>query len=184
MKRRSAMTCILGMSLAVLVFAAGCNKNSNNSNGSSSSSSSTSSSSSSGKSSSGSATSMSPTEVFNAYYDAAIKKDFATAKQYLSKGTLDMMEVGAKAQGKSLDEALKDSPAVSQSDKPQLGAEQINGDTATVDMSGQGQSVKMPFVKENGGWKIAMDKLMADQLGKAGNDHPTEGNSNDENSNH
>src|ERR1051326_2872003 len=72
------------LSIAVLVFATACSKNSNNSNGSSSSSG-TSSSSTTSKTSTGSTTGMSPTEVFKAYYDAAIKRDFATAKQYLSK---------------------------------------------------------------------------------------------------
>jgi hypothetical protein len=183
MRGKLSGTCILVLSLAVLVFATACSKNSNTSNGSSSSN--TSSTSSSGKTSSGSTTSMSPTEVFKAYYDAALKRDFATAKQYLSKSTMDLMEAGAKAQGKTVDEAMKESPTVAQSDIPQMGNEQINGDTATVEVTAQGQTMKMPFVKENGGWKIAMDKFMSDAMGKMGNSHPpSEGNGENENSNH
>lgn len=179
MKRKLATTCALGLSLAVLVFATACSKNSNNSNGSSSSSSASSASGSS-KTSSSAATGMSPTEVFKAYFDAATKKDFGTAKQYLSKNTLDLMEAGAKQQGKTLDEAIKDSPGPSQGDMPQLSNEQINGETATVDMTAQGQTAKMPFVKENGGWKIAMDKFMADAMGKMGNAPQPQGNGADE----
>jgi hypothetical protein len=127
---------------------------------------------------------MSPTEVFNAYYDSAVKKDFVTAKQYLSQNTLSLMEAEAKKQGKTLDEALKDSPGPSQAEMPQLSNEQITGDTATVDMSAKGQTAKMPFVKENGGWKIALDKLMADAMGKMGSNPPSEGHEEGDNSNH
>ena len=184
MKRKLATTGLLGLSLAVLVFATACSKNSNNSNGSSSSSSSTSSTSSSSKTSSGSTTGMSPIEVLKAYNDAAVKRDFAAIKQYVSQGTLSQMEAEAKKQGKTLDEAMKDSPSPSQADMPQLSNEQITGDTATVDMSAQGHTVKMPFVKENGGWKVAMDKFLADAMGKMESSPSTEGNSEGDHSNH
>lgn len=99
---------------------------------------------------------MTPTEVFKAYYDAAAKKDYASMKKYLSKGSIDLMEMGAKQSGKSFEEAMKDSPV---EPMPQLGNEKINGDTATVDITADGHKAAMPFIKENGEWKIAMDKL-------------------------
>ena len=109
---------------------------------------------------------MTPTEVFKAYYDAAVKKDFAGAKKHLSKGSIDLMELGAKQSGKTFEEAMKDSPA--QGPMPQLGNEKITGDTATVDITAEGQKMAMPFVKENGEWKIAMDKLAISALGGEG----------------
>jgi hypothetical protein len=181
MKRKLATMGVLGLSLAVLVFATACSKNSNNSNANGSSSSSTSSSS---KTSSSSTTGMSPTEVFKAYYDAVVKRDFATVKQYVSQNTLSLMEAEAKQHGKTLDEAMKDSPGPSQDAMPQLSNEQITGDTATVDMSAKGQTAKMPFVKENGGWKLALDKFMADAMGKMGSNPPSEGHEEGDNSNH
>jgi Domain of unknown function (DUF4878) len=105
-----------------------------------------------------------PTEVFKAYYDAAVKKDFATAKTYLSKGSIDLMEMGAKQQGKTFEQAMKDSPAA-EGPMPQLGNEKITGDTATVDLTAEGQKASMPFVKENGEWKIALDKFAISALG-------------------
>ncbi len=124
---------------------------------------------------------MSPTQVFKAYYDAAVKRDFGTAKRYLSQGTLQMMEEGAKKQGKTIDEALKESPGVNASDMPQMSNEQISGDTATVDLTAQGQKISMPFVKEGGEWKLAMDKLLQNMMGGShpGGDEGEEGHGND-----
>lgn len=106
----------------------------------------------------------SPTEVFKAYYDAAVKKDFATAKKHLSKGSVALMEAGAKQQGKTFEQAMKDSPAAD-GPMPQLSNEKITGETATVDISADGQKMAMPFVKQDGEWKIAMDKLAMTMVG-------------------
>ncbi len=100
----------------------------------------------------------SPTEVFKAYYDAGVKKDFPTLKKHLSKGSIDFLETGAKKMGKTFEQLMNESP-VEQGPMPQLSNEKITGDTATVDISAKGEKVSMPFVKENGEWKIAMDKL-------------------------
>jgi hypothetical protein len=104
-----------------------------------------------------------PTEVFKAYYDAAAKKDYAGVKKYLSKGSIDLMELGAKKSGKTFEEAMKDSPATGP--MPQLGNEKITGDTATIDITAEGQKATMPFVKENGEWKIALDKFAISAMG-------------------
>jgi flagellar hook-associated protein FlgK len=105
--------------------------------------------------------SLSPTDTLKAYYDAASKKDVAGLKKYLSKGTMNMMEVGAKNMGKSVDDALKESAAnEKQTATPKFANEKITGDTATVDITAEGQTIAMPLVKEGGEWKIAMDKLL------------------------
>lgn len=110
--------------------------------------------------------SASPTEVFKAYYDASVKKDFATAKKHLSKGSVALMEAGAKQSGKTFEEAMKDSPA--EGPMPQLSNEKINGDSATVDVTADGQKAEMPFVKEDGEWKIALDKFAMGMRGTQG----------------
>lgn len=156
---------ILVLALTVLIVGAACSKNVNNANSVNSSNTSgsnktSSSTTTNSTSTSTSSASMSPTEVFKAYYDAGVKKDFDAAKKYLSQSTLQMLEERAKKQGMTLDEAMKNSPAASPNDMPQASNEQINGDTATVDLSAQGQKITMPFVKEGGEWKLAIDKFM------------------------
>jgi len=106
----------------------------------------------------------SPTAALKAYYEAAKKKDIATAKKYLSSGTLKMMEDLAKAQGKTLDQMFNENAAKdSQMPAPEFSNEKINGDTATVDIKAPNMpTVTAQMVKENGEWKLAVDKMMAD----------------------
>jgi hypothetical protein len=149
MKRRVHIITALALAL-IVVFTGACNKNSNTAGGSSSSS-------------------LSPTDTVKAYYDAANKKDVAGIKRYLSKGTISMMELGAKNMGKNLDDALKDSAATTpQAATPKFANEKITGDNATVDISSEGQTIAMPLVKEGGEWKIAMDKLIENMRGSMG----------------
>jgi hypothetical protein len=140
MKRNLSVILTLALALSVVAFGAACSKGS---------------------------AGMTPTEVFKAYYDSAVKKDFATAKKYLSKGSIDLMELGAKQQGKTFEQAMKDSPAA-EGPMPQLSNEKISGDTATVDITADGQKAAMPFVKENGEWKIALDKFAISAIGAQG----------------
>jgi hypothetical protein len=105
----------------------------------------------------------SPTAALKGYYEAAKNKDYAAAKKYLSAATINLMEQGSKKMGKSPEEAFKESSTdANTSVMPEFSNEKITGDTATVDMKAQGQSVTMPLVKENGEWKLAMDKLFGD----------------------
>jgi flagellar hook-associated protein FlgK len=113
--------------------------------------------------------SLSPTDTVKAYYDAANKKDIAGIKKYLSQGTIKMMEVGAKNMGKNLDDALKESAATApQTATPKFSNEKITGDSATVDIASEGQTVSMPLIKEGGEWKLAIDKLIQTMQGSMG----------------
>jgi flagellar hook-associated protein FlgK len=105
-----------------------------------------------------------PTGALKAYFEAAKKKDIATAKKYLSSGTLKMMEDLAKAQGKTLDQMFNENAAKeTQMPTPEFSNEKINGDTATVDMKVANQPVvTAQMVKESGDWKLAIDKMMSD----------------------
>ena len=110
----------------------------------------------------------SPTEVFKAQNEAQKKKDAATMKQNLSKGSLEIIEKAAKLQNKNLDEVmLMDfAAAANQPDVFETRNEQITGDTATLEVrKTQGdQWATLPFVKEDGKWKIAIDKFMQDNI--------------------
>jgi len=106
--------------------------------------------------------SMSPTDTLKAYYDAAKKKDIDTVKKYLSRSSLQMMEEFAKAQGKTLDQMFQEGAnRDAQMPTPEFSNEKINGDNATVDIKVPNQPmITMQMVKEDGMWKLAIDKMM------------------------
>jgi spore germination cell wall hydrolase CwlJ-like protein len=109
----------------------------------------------------------SPTATFKAFYEASKKKDAAGMRKALSKSTLDMFDKLAKAQNKTTDDMLK---AVDKDDKsekiPETRNEKITGDTATLEVKNDKTNKwdTLPFVKENGEWKIALDKFLEDML--------------------
>jgi hypothetical protein len=100
----------------------------------------------------------SPTATAKAFYDATKAKDVAGMKNSLSKGSLAMMESFAKMDKKSLDDFLKE-PQSTPPGNFEARNEVITGDTATLELKDEkGKWDKIPFVKENGQWKIALDK--------------------------
>jgi flagellar hook-associated protein FlgK len=161
MKRNAAL--FLSLTL-VVVFSIACSKSANNSkstsrttNAGQTTSGTTTTTTSSGTTASG------PTAALRGYYQAAIDKDVEAAKRYLSSGTMKMLEDEARKQNKSLDEALKEGATRTPiTALPEFENEKISGDTATVDVKTQGITITMPMVKENGEWKMAMDKFIED----------------------
>ena len=111
----------------------------------------------------------SPTATFKAFYEASKKKDVAAMKKSLSKGSLDMFDKLAKAQNKTTDDMLKD---IDKDDKdkaekmPETRNEKITGDSATLEVKNDKTDKwdTLPFVKENGEWKIAFDKFLEDVM--------------------
>jgi hypothetical protein len=172
MKRRMPGITFLTLALS-LAFAAGCSKNENTGNsGNSGNANAAGANRTATAPPSGAVTASagSPMAALKAYYEAANRKDIATAKKYLSAGTMRLMEEGAKRMGKSVDEAMKEGALQSPPVVPELSNEKITGDTATVDIKAEGQTISMPMVKEDGEWKLAMDKLlenMKNQMGGA-----------------
>ena len=110
----------------------------------------------------------SPTDVLKKFVEASKKKDVETIKQTLSSGTLKMIDESAKKQNTTLDEALKKDDGNTLKEMPETRNEQIEGDTATVEVKNPATSDwdKIPFVKEDGKWKIALDKFMQDLMKK------------------
>jgi hypothetical protein len=101
----------------------------------------------------------SPTATAKAFFDAAKARDADGIKNTMSKGSLELMEKFAKMQNKTLDEALKEPSSAPQAATFEAKDEKITGDTATVmvkDQKGSWESI--PLVKEDGKWKIALDK--------------------------
>lgn len=105
----------------------------------------------------------SPTDVFKSQNEARKRKDAATMKQNLSRASLAIIEQTAKEDKMSVDEWLViEEEGVDQIDNFQTRNEKIEGDNATIEISIDGNDwAKMPFVKEDNRWKIAMDKYLA-----------------------
>ena len=117
--------------------------------------------------------SSTPTKTFTAFWDAAKKKDPAVMKKTLSKGTITMMEKQAKEQNKSVDDLLKDMKIAEDDAKatqaPEVRNEKIDGDNATLEVRRtpkEDEWDKLPFVKEDGEWKIAFDKFVEEMMNK------------------
>lgn len=160
---------LLVIALAAVVLSAACSKNANTGNSTTGTNTTNSSTTNKTTSTGGDTASGSPTASLRAYYQAAMNKDIPTAKKYLSAGTMRVMEEGAKQMGKSVDEAFEEG-AKTTTTMPEFTNEKITGDTATVDIKAQGATVTMPLVKEDGIWKLAMDKLIEDMKNAMGGD--------------
>ncbi len=114
----------------------------------------------------------SPTDVLKSYIDASDRKDLAAVKQTFSKGTIKMYEDAAQKRQISVDEVVKDQFELASSaelkSKLESGKETIEGDTATVEVkdNSTGNLERIPFVKEDGAWKVALDKFIEDLMNK------------------
>ena len=112
-----------------------------------------------------------PTATFKAFFEAQQKKDVAGMKKNLSKTSLAIMEKSAKEQNKSVDDLFKeqlDNPA-SKTDKiPETRNEKINGNEATLELHNEETNKwdMMYFAKEDGVWKIALDRTIEEMLKK------------------
>ena len=108
----------------------------------------------------------SPTETLKKFVDASQKKDVAAMKQTLSKGTMELIEKSAQQQKTTVDELLKKDSPTQMTETPEIRNEKIEGDTATVEVKNTvtGNFDTLPFVKEDGQWKLALDKFMQDVM--------------------
>lgn len=109
-----------------------------------------------------------PTEVLKTYIEASKKRDTAAIKKTLSKGSLELAEQSASQQNLTVDEMLKrDNPALMPDEMPEMRNERIDGDTATVEVKDLTEGYDtIPFVKEDGEWKIAFDKYQQTMMEK------------------
>ena len=115
----------------------------------------------------------SPTSTFKAFWESQKNKDVAGMKKTLSKASMAMMEKGAKQQNKTVDQAITEgfnAPGAKYDKIPESRNEKINGNDATLEI--QDETTKkwetMYFVKEDGDWKIALDKTVEELLKKVG----------------
>lgn len=106
-----------------------------------------------------------PLETFKTYTKAIKKKDTTAMKLLLSDGTIKMHEQQAKAQGVTVDDIVKRETLFSENQTTvEYRNEKIDGDKATLEVkTNYGQWETVPFLKEDGVWKIDK-KGYADQM--------------------
>ena len=109
---------------------------------------------------------VSPMDTMKALNEAARNKDNATLKNLVSKGTLALMEENAKQQNTTVDALLAKGSGAPFEKLPEMRNEKITGETATVEVKDKSAEkwTTLPFVKEDGVWKVALDKFMQDAM--------------------
>jgi hypothetical protein len=115
-----------------------------------------------------------PIDTFKAYTAAIKKKDLTTMKLLLSESSRKMHEQEARARGVTLDDVIKTQTLFKEDQTSvKLRNEKIDGDKATLEVQNSyGNWETLPFVKEEGIWKIDKqgfaDQIIqdADQKGK------------------
>ena len=112
-------------------------------------------------------TPQTPLDTLKTYLQAIKKKDVSKMKALLSEGSIKMATDEAKAQNVSVDEVILRETLFSADQKTlKFRNEKIDGDNATIeDETAPEIFDRVPFVKENGIWKIAKDKF-ADEIQK------------------
>jgi hypothetical protein len=115
----------------------------------------------------------SPSATFKTYFEAQQKKDVPGMKRMLSRTSLAMMEASAKEQQLTLDKMIEtqlQNPAAKIDKIPETRNEKITGDNATLELHNEDANRwdMMYFVKEDGVWKIALDRTVEEMLRKSG----------------
>lgn len=112
-------------------------------------------------------TPQTPLDTLKTYLQAIKKKDVSKMKALLSEGSIKMATDEAKAQNVSVDEVILRETLFSADQKTlKFRNEKIDGDNATIEVETAPELFdRVPFVKENGIWKIAKDKF-ADEIQK------------------
>lgn len=110
---------------------------------------------------------VSPTDTLKNYIEASKKKDVAAIRKNLSKGSLELAEKSAKMQNTTVDELFKRDNMAALDEIPEIRNERIEGDAASVEVKDFTSGYDtIPFVKEDGAWKIAFDKYQQAMMEK------------------
>jgi hypothetical protein len=102
---------------------------------------------------------LSPKDVLRALNKASKEKDVAGIQKQLSQGTLAMLNETAETEERTVEDILTDEGGAPFLELPEMREEKIDGDKATVEVHIEGakENEIIPFVKENGEWKAALD---------------------------
>ena len=109
---------------------------------------------------------QSPTEAYKMLYAAVKAKDKAAIKGLMSKGSLGLAEMSAGQQKKSVDQILENGlVAPTLADKiTEIREERIKDNFGAIEVYNEREKrwEDLPFVLEDGGWKLAVGDLFAD----------------------
>jgi hypothetical protein len=113
-----------------------------------------------------------PFETLQTYTQAIKKKDVAKMKALLTKASIKMAEDEAKAQNVAVDEIILRETLFSPDQKTlKFKNEKIEGDNATIEVENPfGGFDRVPFIKEDGIWKIAKEKYAEEMIKQAEED--------------
>lgn len=100
-----------------------------------------------------------PTDAYKAAYAARKNADVAALKKLMSKDILEFMSEIGSSENKSVDDELKEMCKRPQAKTDDVRNEKVNGDKATVEYPDEkGKWRTMDFVKEDGSWKLTINK--------------------------
>lgn len=108
-------------------------------------------------------TAANPTAAYIALFEAVKKKNIQAIRCQMSKQTLELANFMSQTYKKPFEEVLKNGMTESamQASLPEITNEKINGNQATIDVKkANGQWEQIPFVNEDGGWKLAFGEVM------------------------
>jgi hypothetical protein len=108
---------------------------------------------------------QSPTEAYQMLYAAVKAKDSETIKQLMSKGSLGLAGMQASQQKKSLEQVLENglvAPTLAPS-ITEIREERIKDNFGRIEVKNAQENrwEDLPFVLEDGGWKLAVGDLFA-----------------------
>jgi hypothetical protein len=105
----------------------------------------------------------SPGDVLRQYVAASQRGDIAAMKSLLSKSSIAYIEEKARPMKLTVDDVLRKETEVKLQTAVETRNEKIEGDTATVEVKNPATGefdLKYPFVREDGAWKLARDKVI------------------------
>lgn len=117
-----------------------------------------------------------PTLAYKALYEAVKKKDSEAIKKVLSKGTLEMMDSVAAMQKKTLNQVIENglTETTFAPKLPPTRNEKITGEVAILEVKNEksGTWESLPFAREEGNWKLAIDTYFRGTMSPNGPTNP------------
>jgi hypothetical protein len=106
-----------------------------------------------------------PTGAYKRLYAAVKSKDIEAIKASMTKKTLDFAKMASAQQNKTVEQVLENGFTASTFSPtlPQIRDERVDGDMGAVEVYNSKDNIweDLPFVREDGAWKLAVGELFA-----------------------